>query len=220
MWLLCILTALLCSTNTASEHERRGARVLLRAGTIDITDAMMRSDTRARHATTLTSGERIDLRSPALFGRQRSVLSVGVAAWDVDGVHLEQWLVHVKSPVTAKTEADVNAVVAPYKLGSYVPHNTVCTPLQARLSHARLSMHASLCTPLNATTWTPHIPPPSQFLLVAPESVAVRARRLDLSCLLSPSSTLHSAFACSSIYTQYSYAALHPCFMCSTSTIP
>jgi hypothetical protein len=117
-----LLTLACCATN---DYERRGARVLLRAGTVDITDTMLRSDISALHATTLqSSGERIELNGPA-SGRQRSVLSVGAVSWDVDGLHLEQWLVHVKGPVTPKTEADVNAVVAPYKLGSYVPHNTV-----------------------------------------------------------------------------------------------
>jgi hypothetical protein len=107
-----------------NDHERRGARVLLHAGTVDITDAMMRSGSSARHATTLFHGERIELRGPAI-DRDRTVLSMGAASWDVEGVQLEQWLIHVKSPVTPNMEAAVNAIIAPYRLGSYVPHNTV-----------------------------------------------------------------------------------------------
>jgi hypothetical protein len=162
-----------------NDHERRGARVLLHAGTVDITDAMMRSGSSARHATTLFHGERIELRGPAI-DRDRTVLSMGAASWDVEGVQLEQWLIHVKSPVTPNMEAAVNAIIAPYRLGSYVPHNTVSKTRQAPHLHHTLA-------------WTPeNIHSPLQFVLVAPKAVAARARRSDPACL--PLCTLHTTF--------------------------
>jgi hypothetical protein len=207
MRLLSVFLSLALSTSVTNEHERRGARVLLHAGTVDITDAMMRSGSSARHATTLYHGERIELRGPAI-DRDRTGLSLGAASWDVEMVKLEQWLVHVKSPVTPKTEEGINAVIAPYRLGSYVPHNTVSKTRQAPHLHHTLA-------------WTPfNTPSPLQFLLVAPKAVAARARRSDPVCL--PLCIFHTTLGTRqlTLSQQHSSSTLSPAPTLSRSSHP
>ena len=111
LWLLAFLVT------TASRPMTAGGdrKVWLRTGAIDITPGMLASGSRARHFTTLDSGSRVRLKPPAGISRERATLSAAVGS--VSKGHLQQWLVHLKGPVSPKAEDEVvrsrNSVVHP-----------------------------------------------------------------------------------------------------------